>query len=238
MAKITFRDLILFEDEDYLCINKPAGISSLEDRNDKYNILQMSRNYHPDASLCHRLDKDTSGVLLIAKNEEAYRHASLQFEHRTVKKIYHAMIFGTRQFEEVNLDQPLVITGRGIVKVDAKKGKEALTIVNTFRTFRHFSLLECQLETGRKHQIRVHLAHAGFPIVGDLQYGGEWYTLAQIKKKYNPRGDASQSNLISRVALHAHSLQFKTISEELEIISAPYPNDFAVMLKILEKYDV
>ena len=94
MKKISFNDLIIFEDSDYLAISKPPGISTLEDRQDNFNILSMAKDSYPDIQNCHRIDKDTSGVLVMAKNPEAYRHLSLQFQNREVQKIYHAVVHG------------------------------------------------------------------------------------------------------------------------------------------------
>ncbi len=89
-SKLNLRDLILFEDDDFIVINKPPFIATLEDRVDSVNILTLAREAEPDPQVCHRLDKDTSGVLAIARNPEAYRHLSMQFENREVKKTYHA----------------------------------------------------------------------------------------------------------------------------------------------------
>ena len=91
MAFINFPALIFFENDNYIVINKPSNISTLEDRGDGTNILFLAKNYWPDAQVCHRLDKETSGVLLIAKTPEAYRNAAMQFEAREVQKIYHAI---------------------------------------------------------------------------------------------------------------------------------------------------
>ena len=96
--KLKFDDLILFEDDDYVLINKPPFISTLEDRNTPENLLALAKGKIEDAQVCHRLDKDTSGVLAIAKNPEAYRHLSMQFENRQVSKIYHAVADGLHQF--------------------------------------------------------------------------------------------------------------------------------------------
>lgn len=92
--KINFKDLILFEDNDFILINKPPFISTLEDRNESTTIISLAREAEPDPQVCHRLDKDTSGVLAIARNPEAYRHLSMQFENREVTKTYHAVADG------------------------------------------------------------------------------------------------------------------------------------------------
>src|SRR5437868_1048047 len=105
--KINFSDLILFEDNDYVLINKPPFISTLEDRNEPVNLLALAREVFADPQVCHRLDKDTSGVLAIAKNPEAYRHLSMQFEHREVTKTYFAVADGLHQFEDKLIDAPI-----------------------------------------------------------------------------------------------------------------------------------
>ncbi|MEY3565229.1 MAG: hypothetical protein RJA23_1399 [Bacteroidota bacterium] len=99
MKKITFEDLILFENSDFLVINKPPYLSSLDDRHEAQNILDLAKGYWEDAQLCHRLDKETSGCLVIAKHPEAYRHLAMQFENRQVEKIYHAVVEGIQDFQ-------------------------------------------------------------------------------------------------------------------------------------------
>ena len=94
------RDMILFEDNDYILVNKPPFLSTLEDRHGRPNLLGLAREYVAAAQVCHRLDKDTSGVLAIAKNPEAYRHLNMQFEHRQVGKVYHAVVDGIHNFKD------------------------------------------------------------------------------------------------------------------------------------------
>src|ERR1700710_1846312 len=100
-----FADLILFEDDDIIVVNKPPFISTLDEREGgEVNMLRLARAHYEDAQICHRLDKETSGALIIAKNPEAYRLVSMQFERRKVKKVYHAVIEGTHVFEELFVD--------------------------------------------------------------------------------------------------------------------------------------
>ena len=98
MKKITFEDLILLENSDFMVINKPPYYSSLDDRHEAQNILDLAKGYWEDAQLCHRLDKETSGCLAIAKHPEAYRHLAMQFENRQVQTIYHAVVEGIHDF--------------------------------------------------------------------------------------------------------------------------------------------
>lgn len=235
LYKVRFSDLILFENEDYVLINKPAFVSTLDDRHDDISIIAMARDYVAEAQVCHRLDKETSGVLLIAKNPEAYRSASIQFEHRKVKKIYHAVCDGIHDFEEVKIDLPIHVTGKGVVKISKREGKEALTYANTLKAYRKHTLVECQPVTGRMHQIRVHLSAIGAPISGDEQYGGRPFLLSELKKNYNLKKDAEELPLIKRVALHAQAISFELLNKENVSVEASYPKDFAVVLKQLEK---
>ncbi|HAZ25026.1 MAG TPA: RNA pseudouridine synthase, partial [Algoriphagus sp.] len=117
MKKIDFQKLILFENEDYLVINKPPYLSSLDDRHEAQNILDLAKMHTADAQLCHRLDKETSGCLVIAKNPEAYRHTAIQFENRKVDKIYHAVVEGIREYEHLTVDRNLLASAKGVAKV-------------------------------------------------------------------------------------------------------------------------
>src|SRR6185437_5470109 len=130
MKKVNFKDIIIKEDEDYILINKPPYLSSLDERLGKApSILRLAKEYHADAQLCHRLDKETSGILVIAKNSEAYRHLSMQFEHREVNKVYHALTEGIHDFgqQEMVVNVPIAALDKGLVKIDRTKGKMAET---------------------------------------------------------------------------------------------------------------
>ncbi|MEM8968019.1 MAG: RluA family pseudouridine synthase [Bacteroidota bacterium] len=235
MAKIRFTDLILYEDEDYIIINKPSHVATLEDRNDPFSIIAMARSYTEDAQVGHRLDKETSGALAIAKHPEAYRALSLQFEHRTVKKVYHAVCDGIHDFQDVIVDLPIYANRRGTVRISHRDGKPAQTKIRTLEVYKRHTLVECQPVTGRMHQIRVHLASLQAPIAGDEQYGGAPFYLSSIKRKYNLKRDTEERPLIRRVALHAQALDIELLQENRVCIEAPYPKDFAVLLKQLEK---
>jgi 23S rRNA pseudouridine955/2504/2580 synthase len=235
MKQHEFRNWIIFENEDYIVINKPPYISTLNDRNDKINIISLARQYTADAQVCHRLDKETSGCLAIAKNPDAYRHLSIQFENREVVKVYHAVVAGLHQFEEEMVEKPILALGHGVVKIDRQKGKDAETIFNTLRTYKKHTLVECLPVTGRMHQIRIHLSTLGCPIAGDEQYGGEPIFVSSLKKKFNLKKDTEELPLIKRVALHAYELHFFGLKNEKISNIAPYPKDFDVLIKQLEK---
>ncbi len=235
MKHFKLDDLVIFENDDLLILNKPAGISTLEDRLDDTNLLGLARKKFPDIQACHRLDKDTSGSIIFAKNPESYRLLSMQFEHRQVKKIYHTVVTGQTAFADTEINAPITIKNSGFVVVDHREGKTSTTFFTTLKNFSKWSLVECRPLSGRKHQIRIHLKHAKHPIVSDVDYGGEHVFLYDIKKKYAvSTGEAKP--MIDRVALHAFSVEFKLPSGEDIKIEAPYPKDFAVLVKQLAKY--
>lgn len=237
MKHFKFKDIIIHEDENLIVINKPPFISSLHDRASERSLIDMAKQYHPDAQLCHRLDKETSGVMLIAKNEAMYRHMSIQFEKREVKKIYHAVSDGVFNLEDAVIDFPIKTSTKGKSKIDFKEGKPATTIFRTVEYFGDFTLFKCMPITGRLHQIRVHLASQGAPIVADTMYGGKMPYLSQLKRKFNLKKDEEEQPIINRVALHAHTIEFKDINGNTARYEAEYPKDIAVLIKLLKKYN-
>jgi 23S rRNA pseudouridine955/2504/2580 synthase len=236
-SRIKFKDLILFEDEDFILVNKPPFLSTLEDRNEKINLLRLAKTYTPDAQVCHRLDKDTSGVLAIAKNPAAYRHLSMQFENRQVIKLYHALVDGIHKFEDVKVDQPILKQPDGMAKISRREGRPAVTYFTSIKSFQHHTLVACTPVTGRMHQIRLHISYLGAPITGDELYGGKPFFLSQVKRKFNLKKETEEEPLVKRMALHAASLEFKDLSDATQIVEAPYPKDMQVLIKQLEKND-
>ena len=235
ISHINFKDLIIYEDEDYIFVNKPPYLSTLDDRNSPHNILKMAKTYIESAQVCHRIDKETSGVLVIAKKPEAYKVLNQQFEKRTVKKTYHALVDGIHNFENCEINTPIQVSGKKIVKIDYKKGKKAKTFVHTLKVYKRHTLVECLPVTGRMHQIRVHLASKNAPITGDSAYGGKPFYMSDIKANYKIKKYTEERPLIKRMALHAYELSFTLTSGKEVNVQAPYPKDFAVLLKQLEK---
>lgn len=231
--------MILFEDEDLILVNKPPFLSSLDDRQFiGPNVLSMAKEYWPDTQVCHRIDRETSGLMILAKNPETYRNISMQFERRKVKKVYHAILDGTHEFRELEIDLPILQDNSGRVKIDRKEGKKANTFFNSIEYFRHFTLVEARPVTGRMHQIRIHLATQRACISADTLYGGKIPYLSQIKKGYRPgKEDEEESPMIRRFALHAREIEFLHPNGETMARVAPYPKDFSVFLKLLEKFD-
>lgn len=231
-----FQEAIVFDDDHLLVINKPAFVSSIDERQLLApSILTIARKLYPQITVCHRLDKETSGVMLLAKDAETYREISIAFEKRKVEKIYHAITAGPTGFKDLVVDFPLRETKKNVMVID-RTGKDALTVFNTLENFRHFSLIECKPKTGRMHQIRIHLSASNTPIIGDLMYGGKLPFLSQVKRKYKGTKDADERPMFSRVALHARSISFELFETPMQF-TADYPSDLEVFIKLLNKYD-
>ncbi|HXI00805.1 MAG TPA: RluA family pseudouridine synthase [Sphingobacteriaceae bacterium] len=233
-----FRDIILFENQDLIVVNKPPFISTLDEREGgEMNMLRMAKQYSHDAQICHRLDKETSGALIIAKNPDAYRMVSMQFERRKVNKVYHAIINGTHVFENLVVDLPILNVGNKNVAINKSEGKTAITHFNSLKFFKHYTLVECKPVTGRMHQIRIHLASQRASIAGDEMYGGTPVLLSEIKKGYRLGKDKEEQPIMRRFALHAKEVAFKINSVDTLTVEALYPKDFATLIKQLERFD-
>ena len=235
MPVARFQNWILEEEEDYLLINKPPMLASLEDRAKDTNLLAMARAYHPEAQLAHRLDKETSGIMIIAKNPNAYRHIALQFENRQVEKVYHAVVEGIHDFNDRKATFALSISSKGLVKVNPEGGKASLTVFRSLGGYKRHTLVEARPVTGRMHQIRIHLAHLGAPIVGDTLYGGSIFYLSGIKRNYKLKKGTDEQPLMTRLALHAYSVAFESTDGSKRMVQAPYPKDMRVLKLQLEK---
>jgi len=235
--KHRFEDWIIHEDENTLAISKPPFISSLDERSgNEPSVIRLAKAYNEDLQLCHRIDKETSGVLLMAKNADAYREIAMAFEHRKVEKVYHAIVDGATNFAEHVVDLNIYASKSGKVRID-RDGKEAVTLFQSLEIFQHFTLMECMPVTGRMHQIRIHLASQNASITADILYGGKLPYLSHIKRKFHIGREKEETPMIARFALHAYSLFMETENINLDI-QAPYPKDFEVLLKLIRKYDV
>lgn len=216
-------------------VNKPSGLSSLNDRSAPVNLLDLIRKTYPEASLAHRLDKETTGVLIVAKSDEAYRSVAIQFEERTVKKIYHAVVDGPSDYQYQEVDAPIERLPDGTVRISGK-GKPSLTYLNTLEKYRAHSLVAAMPVTGRTHQIRIHLSMLGTPITGDLTYGGKAFLLSALKRGYKTSKEGEERPLINRVALHAKKIEFQGLNGDSIRAEAPYPKDFKALLNQLERF--
>ncbi len=232
------QDLIIYEDEHIIVVNKPPFIASLDEREGgDVNILRLAKQYFEDAQICHRLDKETSGAMIIAKDPETYRFVSMQFEHREVKKVYHAIVDGTHVFNDVLVDLPILNAGKGNVMISRSEGKRADTYFKSIKFFKHYTLIEARPVTGRMHQIRIHLATQRASISGDEMYDGKPVFLSKIKRNFRLSKDEVEQPIMKRFALHSREVTFKIAENEIRTFTAEYPKDFAVLLKLLEKND-
>ena len=195
-------DQVLFEDKRLLVINKPSGVAVHGGSGVSHGVIELLRHARPelaDLGLVHRLDRETSGCLVVAKRRSALRELHAKFRDGLVEKNYLALVVGDWQLGEQLINAPLFVQNRkgGERHVVVRKdGKPAQTLVRLSRTYGKYSLLQCSPQTGRTHQIRVHLQSVGFPIVGDERYGDE--AANRIAQK---RG-------LRRLFLHAQSIAF------------------------------
>lgn len=232
---------VLYEDEHVLAVAKPARLLTLPDRfsADKPNVLHWLQQRYPSVFVVHRLDRETSGVLLFARTPEAHARLSRDFEQRKVEKIYFALVTGRVLPAEGTVDRPIIPHPAGDGRMTtAPKGKPSLSHYKVLRQFRSYAWLEVRIETGRTHQIRVHMAWLGHPLAVDPLYGGgEGVYLSAFKEHYRPSRDHEELPLIDRVPLHAGILVCRHPSEDRELrLEAPLPKDLQAVLRQLERW--
>ncbi|MEM9836590.1 MAG: RluA family pseudouridine synthase [Bacteroidota bacterium] len=233
---------ILHQDDHLVVVAKPAGLLSVPDRFDpELPSLShlLSRRIGTTALPVHRLDRPTSGLLVFAKTTDAQRHLTKQFEERTVEKIYTAIVEGRPRDPRGSIDQALAPhpakLGRMMVSA---KGKSAQTKYQVIDFFGNTSLLEIELLTGRTHQIRVHLAYIGHPLLVDPFYGNHSeFKLSSLKgRRYNLKRGEVERPLLARVPLHAGRLSFThPATEERLTFSAELPKDMRATVAQLKK---
>jgi RluA family pseudouridine synthase len=230
------------EDDDLVVVNKPAGLLTVPGRNGGVSLREVigaAAGINDFLLLVHRLDRQTSGALLLAKTKEAHRNLQSQFEHRQVHKEYLAIVRGEpvedRGTVEVLMAPHPNVTAKMMVK--QHKGKRSKTEWEVVERFRGAALVRCHPETGRQHQIRVHMAHIGLPLLVDPLYGEtEAFYLSQLKPGYRASTRHEERPLIDRLTLHAHVLQFTHPRDNRVIrLEAPMPKDFRATLDQLRK---
>jgi tRNA pseudouridine32 synthase/23S rRNA pseudouridine746 synthase len=211
---------LLWSDDSLLAVNKPPGLLTLPDGYDK-TLPHLRSILEPRFGrlwIVHRLDRDTSGVIVLARTAAAHRHLNTQFQEHQASKLYHALVVGQPPWDTLIVDDRLLQDGdrRHRTIVDPERGKSAITELRVLRRLDGFSLLEAVLRTGRSHQIRAHLKHIGYPILADPLYGDPTHPC---------------QTLISRLGLHALSLTLThPKTEEIMTFEAPYPKDFANLI--------
>jgi len=216
---------IIYEDEDLLVINKPTGMVTHPAVGNYSGTLVNALAYHCEnlsgvneplrPGIVHRLDKDTSGLILVAKNDKSHIALAKQFQRHTINRKYIAVVEGIVQFDEGVIDLPIGRHPRSREKMSVgfHKSRKAKTIYKTIKRFKDFSLLELSPQTGRTHQLRVHLAHLGHPILGDKKYG--------------------KGKLCSRLALHAKLIGFyHSGRDEYMEFSSDLPKEIKEIIKV------
>jgi len=231
---------VVFEDEDILVLNKPSGLLVLPDRYDLSvsNLFDLLNDRYGRIFVVHRIDKETSGLIVFAKSEESHRSLNHQFERRTTEKVYAAICVGESEKEGGEIDSP--ISGspgrKGKMKTVPGEGKEASTLYKVIEHFAGYTVVEAQPKTGRTHQIRVHLSSINLPILGDSLYGGgNGFYLSAIKPGYRMKEE--EKPLLSRVALHARRLSFShPKSGERVSFESELPKDMKIVLSYLRRF--
>ncbi|MBK9012871.1 MAG: RluA family pseudouridine synthase [Saprospiraceae bacterium] len=234
---------IVYEDDDLVVVNKPANLLTIPDRHsaDKPNLYHMLGNEFGKIFTVHRLDRETSGILVFTKTEEAHKELSKQFMDRTVEKIYFALVEGVMHQQEGLIDKPLGPHPTHPEKMAVVHGgKPSRTNYKVTETFKNFTFIECSIETGRTHQIRVHLHTIGYPLAVDALYGRQSsFMLSKVKlRRFKlSKFEEEERPLMSRTTLHAGKLVFNhpTTGERMTI-QADLPKDFGAVINQLRKW--
>lgn len=244
---------VLYEDDHLLVLDKPAGLLTSPDRYDpeRPNLMRLLHSHIARGvpwarerglgylANAHRLDFDTSGVLLLAKSKPALTHLANQFGSERPEKTYLALVQGVPEEDTFSVEVKLAPHPRrpGVMKVDAKAGKRSRTEFRVLTRYLGFSWVECHPRTGRTHQIRVHLRWVQCPIVGDRTYGGQPLLLSSLKSDFRRRTGEPERPLVARTALHAAALTVThpVTGASLQVFS-PLPKDLTIALKYLRRF--
>lgn len=237
---------IVYDDEALTVVNKPPRMVVHPAKGHWSGTLVNALQFHYDTlstvagenrpGIVHRLDRDTTGLLLVAKDDLAHRNIAKQFEQRTVRKEYLAIVSGVPSRDSDYIEKPIGFhpTNREkmAIRLPEDGAKDAVTFYEVLERFDGFAFIRCKPKTGRTHQIRVHLAHIGHPIVADKAYSGrDHLTLGDLKGAASEHADQV---LIDRQALHAHNLFIRhPLSGEELALNAPLPDDMAAVLAAL-----
>ncbi len=232
---------IIHEDENLLVINKPSGIYTIPDRFDVNlpNIYSIFNQKYGKIFIVHRLDRDTSGILLLAKNAETHKYLNDLFAEQGIIKMYHAVTYGVIPENEFDIDIPITTSpSKKGMSIPSSRGKVSLTKIKVVQRFKFCTLVEADLVTGRHHQLRVHLYSIEHPLYIDELYGSPVpFYLSTIKTKFNLKKHTDEQPVISRITMHAFSLEFIHPTTNLKVkYEASYPKDFEIFLKLLNKY--
>lgn len=219
---MNIKNITIYEDENLIVLNKPSGLLSVPDRfcKNKQNLYDILKDIYKNIYIIHRLDKDTSGVILFAKNSDIHRDLSMLWEKGGVQKTYYALVHARPSLKQGIIKKPIapLKKKKGVMTVDYKNGKKSLTNYKVVKTLKDYSLLEINPQTGRTHQIRVHLASIGNPIAGDVLYN-----------RPEVIGKEAFKDDFPRLCLHAYKIKFfyKVAFRQFEI-TAPIPEEILI----------
>lgn len=230
---------IVFENKSFIAINKPAGLLSIPDREQsQVSLKDMLIEKYGSIFTVHRLDKDTSGLIIFAKTEAAHKYFSNLFEGRQIEKYYQGLVHGIPSAKKGTIDAPIAEHGvqKGLYIVH-RRGKPSVSDYEVIQENKSFSLLQFQLHTGRTHQIRVHCKDMGHPLACDELYGdGKPVLLSSIKKKFKlSKHDEEERPMLNRLALHSFRLKFTDEDGKVIDLEAELPKDIRALLNQLQK---
>ncbi|MES2848467.1 MAG: RluA family pseudouridine synthase [Bacteroidota bacterium] len=229
---------IIFENEHFVAVNKPAGMLSIPDRTQsEISLKDILIEKYSSIFTVHRLDKETSGIILFAKDEATHKYLSKAFEEKTVEKYYLGLVHGTPSQNSGSIDGAIMEhpIQKGLMTVN-RKGKPSLTDYEVQETFGKYSLVKFRIHTGRTHQIRVHAKNIGHPIACDPLYGdGTAIRLSSIKKKYNLSKKEEERPIVDRVALHSYELKFTDANGNNFDLTAELPKDIRALIQQMKK---
>lgn len=230
---------IILENERFVAVNKPAGLLTIPDRHDETinSLYKTLQQLYEKIFIVHRLDKDTSGIILFAKDEATHKFLSQLFEQRNVEKYYQGIIQGTLQNKKWKIEEPIMEHPSGKGMMVHAKGKVSVTEYEVLEEYGIYSFVQFQIHTGRTHQIRVHMKHLGHPIACDELYGdAKPILLSSFKKKFKlSKHDEEERPLLGRLALHSYALKFKDHDNSELDLTAELPKDMRAFLQQLKK---
>ena len=231
---------VIQETSDWIALNKPAGLLSIPDREGKeISLKSILQEKYGDIFTVHRLDRETSGVILFAKNAGAHKYFSQLFEERNIEKIYLGIVSGVLTDKKGIIDSPIAEhpSKRGMMVV-AKKGKSSITEYEVKEEFGKYSVMQFIIHTGRTHQIRVHMHELGHPIVVDELYGdGKPVYISSIKRNFKlSKSEEEERPILNRLGLHAAQLSFIDENEKKYSLQAELPKDMRALIQQLRKW--
>jgi len=230
---------IIFENEHFIAINKPTGLLSIPDRmGQEISLKDILKVKYGEIYTVHRLDKDTSGIIVFAKTESSHKDLSAAFEGRSMEKYYVGLVYGNMMTPKGSIDAPIMEhPGKATKMMTHAKGKISLTDYEVIESFRSYSWVQFQIHTGRTHQIRVHMQHIGHSIVCDPIYGdAKPILLSALKRNFKLAKIADEERpILNRLALHSQRLKF-TLNAETFDLEAEVPKDLRAVLQQLRKW--